>query len=245
MLTDGSGGEALVPANPGQEDVTGLVSLNASSAIRQILQDEDFMDCLAVAVQNMTKTVKEAQDAVRDAVQDFHNGGAKYWRAELAADADLSTVLERAANTIDAIDGDEADALIDKLKEVLSKCDDFIGKATFYGSVMPRVLDFKSFVDAVRVMAKRCKALSCESLLAFAHNSCKSVEWQARLIRNQLTEIMIGNIDEKDLHQVLLKSSKSLVEKAGKQAREEDDHGQTKATAASAESARKKLRLGK
>ena len=117
MLTDRSGGEALVPANPGQEDVTALVSLNADSAIRQTLQDEDFMDCLAVAVQNMTQSVKEAQDVVTDAVKDFHYGGAKYWKAELAADADLATVLALAADTIDAIDGDEADAMINKLKE--------------------------------------------------------------------------------------------------------------------------------
>ena len=114
---------------------------------------------------------------------------------------------------------------------------------------MPRMTDFKAFVDGVKVIAKRCQALSCESLLAFAHSSCKSIEWQARLIRHQLTEIMIGNIDEADLHPVLLQSARSLVETAGKQARDEKE-GKNKAPPPDATSeeagsaaARKKLRL--
>ena len=157
-------------------------------------------------------------------------------------------------------------------RQVLSKCEEFIGKATFYGSVMSRLMDFKSFVDGMKVFAKRCKALSCESLLVFAHSSCKSAEWQARLIRHQLTEIMIGNVDEKDLHRVLLQSAKNVVDKAGKQAAREAEEpggqtkapsgsaesggktmptpvsteagGKTKATTASTDSGRKKLRLG-
>ncbi|CAE7939132.1 unnamed protein product, partial [Symbiodinium necroappetens] len=172
--------------------------------------------------------------AATAAVKDFHYGGPKYWKAELADDVDISKVLECATNTIDAIDGDEAEEAINRLKQALSKCDDFIGKATFYGTVMPRVTDFKGFVDGSKVLVKRCAALSCESLLAFAHVSCKSIEWQARLIRHQLTEIMIGNIDEADLHPVLLQSAKSLVNQVGKQAREEKDSKTNAPTASQA-----------
>ncbi|CAE7247484.1 unnamed protein product [Symbiodinium sp. CCMP2592] len=248
MLADGTETEALVPSNPGQEDVTALVSLNADSTIRQILQDEDFMACLKVTVDSMTQSVREAQDKATTAVKGFQNGGERYWKAQLAATAEISEVLAAASKSIDDIDGEQADEAIDGLKQVLSKCEDFIGKATFYGSVMPQMTGFKAFVDGVRVIAKRCKALSCESLLAFAHSSCKSIEWQARLIRHQLTEIMIGNIDEADLHPVLLQSARSLVESAGKQARDEKEGKNKAPPAATSEEAgaasRKKLRLG-
>ena len=122
MPRDGPETEALVPKNPGQEDVTALVSLNADSAIRQILQDEDFMACLKVTVDNMAQSVREAQGKATTAVKGFQNGGDKYWKAQLSATAEISEVLATASKSIDAIDGEQADEAIDRLKQARGSC---------------------------------------------------------------------------------------------------------------------------
>ena len=118
---------------------------------------------------------------------------------------------------------------------MLSKADDLIAKATVYASTVPQIGQLSTNVASIKDLSKKCKALVCECLLAFAQNNCQSAEWQAKLVRTQLTEIMLRNIEEKDVHPILLKSARAVVDQVsskalqnagGRKARQSQDGGQ-------------------
>lgn len=91
-----------------------------------------------------------------------------------------------------------------------------MAKAAAYSAYVPVLRNLSTLIGTTRVLAKNCRALMCESLLAYAHNDCESLEWQARLVRTQLTDIMLRQIDEQDVQPVLLAAARSIVEESSK-----------------------------
>ncbi|OLP78781.1 hypothetical protein AK812_SmicGene41010 [Symbiodinium microadriaticum] len=208
--------QALVPSNPGEEDVTALTNLSTDPVIERLIQSEELLQCVRIKAERFEASVEDAYQKLTTSTQNRHKGAAAYWRTGLADDAALDVVLKCAKEHIDDIDGDAAESEYDKLSEVLNQADEFVAKAAGYNAYVPVLRDLSALVGTTRVMAKSCRALMCESLLAYAHNNCESLEWQARLVRTQLTDIMLRQIEEKDVHPVLLASARSIVEESSK-----------------------------
>ena len=101
--------EALVPKNPGQEDITALTNLNVCPVIEKVLQHDEFLACVRVKAEGVIEQLGEAVTALTDSTEGMHIGGSNLWKADIPEDASLDDVLKAAKASLDSIDGDKAE----------------------------------------------------------------------------------------------------------------------------------------
>ena len=109
--------QALVPSNPGEEDVTALTNLSTDPVIERLIQSEELLQCVRIKAERFEASVEDAYQKLTTSTQNRHKGAAAYWRTGLADDAALDVVLKCAKEHIDDIDGDAAESEYDKLSE--------------------------------------------------------------------------------------------------------------------------------